>query len=67
MNDRFIEKGSSGSKLIKNILNYEENLNNEIEEIVSRVYDSHLYENKPVDTSLYEKNVIVLYLDSIIF
>ncbi len=58
LNDRYIERSSSGGgKLLKNILNYEENLNNEIEEIVSNVYDSHLYENKSIDISAYEKNV----------
>jgi hypothetical protein len=57
LNDRYVERSSS-NKLLKNILNYEENLNNEIEEIVSSIYDSNLYENKTVDMTVYEKNVL---------
>ena len=54
INGRF---GVSEPKLLKNFYNYEENLNNLIEEILSGIYDHHLYENKYIDISSYEKNV----------
>ncbi len=54
-----ISERYSGSKrkFLKNILNYEENLNYEIEEIISSIYDYHLYDNKFADINSYEKNV----------
>lgn len=59
LNDRYIERTeSNSSRMFKNILDIEEKLKIQIEEILSSVYDSYLYENKQVDITQYEKNVI---------